>query len=152
MLVKTPLKEKLNKDKGAKPNKRPSARSNGSKKSIRIAGAGNGSTGRVVYGKKRKQEEKKLSLPSIPAWKLIVSAIVIGALGVLYLNHIFATQQLLAEVQQLENQYQKAKRRHEDYRLTYDRMIGPKEIYEKAKKQGFINGGPSDKVITVEGD
>lgn len=147
MLVKTPLKDKHNK--GAKPNKRPAAK-NGSRKN----GNGynkTGNSGRVVYGKKR-HKKKKLSLPSIPAWKLILGAILLGALGVLYLNHVFATQELLAEVQQLENEYQKTKRRHEDYRLTYDRMIGPKEIYEKAKNQGFINGGPANKVITVEGE
>ncbi len=147
MLVKTPLKEKKNTQ--AKPNRRPKAK-NGSKGfSTKANGSGNGS--RVVYGKKR-NNDKKFSLPSISAWKLIVGAIIIGALGLLYLNHVFATQQLLAEVQQIENKYQKAKRRHEDYRLTYDRMIGPKEIYDKAKEQGFINGGPADKVITVEGD
>ncbi|MFH5833910.1 hypothetical protein [Halalkalibaculum sp. DA384] len=144
MLVKTPLKE--NKDRQAKPNKRPSAK-NRSRRPDGTRGSGG-----VVYGKKRKKEEAKLSLPSVAAWKLIVGAIIIGMLGVLYLNHVFATQQLLAEVQQLENEYQKAKRQHEDYRLTYDRMIGPKEIYEKAKDQGFINGGPADKIITVGGE
>ncbi|MDR8393881.1 hypothetical protein NC796_22195 [Aliifodinibius sp. S!AR15-10] len=149
MLVKTPLKEKQNKQ--ARPNKRPEAKQ-GRNRPKSPNGFNSTGNGRVVYGTQRKEEKKKFSLPSVAAWKLIVGAIVIGALGVLYLNHIFATQQLLAEVQQLENQYQKAKRQHEDYRLTYDRMIGPKEIYEKAKNQGFINGGPADQVIIVEGD
>lgn len=139
MLVKTPLQEKQNKQ--AQPNRRPKNPNNRKK-------SANGAA--IRYGTKRKDKDKKLSLPSVPAWKMIIGAVIIGALGILYLNHVFATQQLLTEVQQLENEYQKAKRLHEDYRLTYDRMIGPKEIYEKAKNQGFINGGPADNVITVE--
>ncbi|MDX1637103.1 MAG: hypothetical protein R3281_03970 [Balneolaceae bacterium] len=146
MLVKTPLQEERKGN--TRPNKRPSAK-HGTRRSGKRS-ASNGS-GNVVYGKKRsRKKESSFSLPSLPAWKIILGAIVIGALGVLYLNHVFATRQLLAEVQQLENEYQKAQRRYEDYRLTYDRMIGPKEIYEKAKEQGFVNGGPADKVITVE--
>ena len=144
MLVKTPMQEK--KQKQTKTNRRPAA------KNKRPGTGFNGNGGAdVVYGKKSKKESS-FSLPSVAAWKLIVGAIVIGALGVLYLNHVFATQQLLSEVQQMENEYQKAKSRHEDYRLTYDRMIGPKEIYEKAKEQGFINGGPADNIIIVEED
>lgn len=148
MLVKTPLKEKQAKD--VQPNKRPAAKKSGNRSAKSFKK--NGGSGGVVYGTKRKKEEKQFSLPSFSAWKLILGAIVIGALGVLYLNHVFSTQQLLTEVQQLENEYQRTKRLHENYRLTYDRMIGPKQIYEKAQDQGFINGGPADKVITVEGD
>lgn len=93
-----------------------------------------------------------MSLPDVSAWKVILGAIIIGAIGVLYLNHVFATQKLLQEVQQLEREYNRAQRLNADYRLTYDRMIGPKEIYQNAKELGFINGGPADQVITVEGD
>ncbi|MGD8747975.1 MAG: hypothetical protein PVI44_05865 [Balneolaceae bacterium] len=105
------------------------------------------------YGRRINQdnvEKKKLSLPNIKPWKVIVSAILLGALGVLYLNHVFATQKLLQDVQQLERKYNQAKRLHNDYRLTYDRMIGPAEVYGKAKKKGFVNGGPAEKVIEVE--
>lgn len=75
-----------------------------------------------------------------------------GALGVLYLNHVFATQQLLSEVQQMEQQYNQAQRAHDSYRLQYDRMIGPAEISAKAKELGFINGGPAEKVIEVDAE
>lgn len=100
---------------------------------------------------KTKDENKKgFSLPQLKPWKVILGAIVLGALGILYLNHVFATQELLREVNQLEREYNSVKRVHSDYRLTYDRMIGPADIYEKAKNQGFINGGPAEKVIEVE--
>ncbi|WP_170245687.1 hypothetical protein [Fodinibius salinus] len=108
------------------------------------------------YGKRKQKKQKKkkpsngLSLPTFKPWKVIVGTLVLGMLGMLYLNHVFATQQLLQEVQQLEREYNQVKRMHDNYRLTYDRMIGPSEIYDNAKQAGFINGGPAEKIITVE--
>ncbi len=142
MLIKSPLKKEK-----VQQNKRP--KSNGKKKTIRpngIASKGK-NQGRRINPKK--QKKKRLFL-SIKPWKVILGAVVLGGLGVLYLNHVFATQQLLREVNQLEQEYNQIKRTHSDYRLTYDRMIGPAEIYQKAKNLGFINGGPAEKVIEVE--
>lgn len=144
MLIKSPMK----KDK-VKKNRR--SKSNGKKKSIRpdnrIHSNGYDQGKRI---NQKKKSGKGISLPSIEPWKVILGAVVLGALGILYLNHVFATQQLLREVNQLEREYNRVKRMHSDYRLTYDRMIGPAEIYGKAKNQGFINGGPAEKVIEVE--
>lgn len=144
MLVKSPMKKEK-----VKQNKRRSS-SNGRKKAGR-----NGSkrAQQGSYGKRIGSEEKKsskISIPKVKPWKIIVGVLALGALGIFYLNHVFATQQLLREVQQLEREYNQAKRMHDNYRLTYDRMIGPAEIYENAKKAGFINGGPAEKVIEVE--
>lgn len=146
MLIKSPLKKEK-----VRPNKRKgrngSSKSNGTGKAGLRSSNGN-------YGKRISQKEKKkrISFPELKPWKVILGAITIGALGILYLNHLFATQQLLREVQQLEQEYNQAKRLHSDHRLTYDRMIGPSEIYGKAKELGFINGGPAEKVIEVEAD
>lgn len=137
----------MKKDK-VKPNRRNKS---AGKKQNRRNGSSTSNNGN--YGKRAKSDKekrKKLSLPRIKPWKVIVGAIVIGALGVLYLNHVFATQKLLQDVQKLQRKYNQAKRLHNDYKLKYDRMIGPAEIYQKAKKQGFINGGPAEKVIEVQ--
>lgn len=105
-----------------------------------------------IYGKKISEQEKKkrISLLNLKPWKVITGAIVLGVFGVLYLSHVFATQQLLRDVQQLEREYRQAKRMNDNYRLTYERMTGPAEIYEKAKDRGFINGGPAERVIEVK--
>lgn len=146
MIVKSPLKKKK-----TKPNvrKRPSSqKKNGSSKGL-FTGTMNGNGG--SHGRRIKEKKSsRISLPSLKPWKVILGAFVIGGLGVLYLNHVFATQELLREVQQLEQQYNQAQRMHDDYRLTFDRMIGPAEIYEKAKARGFINSGPAEKIIEVE--
>lgn len=139
MIVKSPLKQKKTK---RNVRKAPSERPNGSSKRFT-----NGSTN---HGKRKSASKKKNSFSGFKPWKIILGAFIIGAIGVLYLSHVFATQQLLREVQQLEREYNQAKRTNDDYRLIYDRMIGPAEIYEKAKGQGFINGGPAEKVIEVQ--
>jgi len=134
MLVKSPSK----KAKKTKPNRRKSS----SKRKKKRQKASN-------YGKRHKKSNSRITLPSVEPWKIILFAIAVGVLGIIYLNHVFATQQLLAEVQKMEQQYQQAKRRHASYRLTYDRMIGPAAIYDKAKAAGFVNGGPAEEVIEV---
>lgn len=137
MHIKSPMKkEKVRQNKRKKADKKKSR----PKETINK----NGSFG------KRKKKKKSSLFSKVEPWKVIMGAVIIGALGVLYLNHVFATQELLREVQQLEREYNQTKRMHSDYRLTYDRMIGPAEIYDKAQNLGFINGGPAEKVIEVE--
>lgn len=122
-----------------------------------FGGSGSSSSGAGAVGPDhgRRVKEKgggAFSLPRVKPWKVILGALVLGGFGVLYLNHVFATQELLREVQNLEREYNQVRRANEDLRLTYDRMIGPAEIYENAKELGFINGGPAEKVIEVERD
>lgn len=144
MLVKSPMQKTK-----VRPNKRKKNKKSKKKKTTKKSTA----SGSTVYGKKVKNANgstSRFSLPKIKPWKVIVGAVVLGLLGMLYLKHVFATQELLREVQQLEREYNQAKRLHSNYRLTYDRMIGPAEIYNKANNRGFINGGPAEKVIEVE--
>jgi len=144
MHIKSPLRKDDVKEN--KRNNGASRKQNGQSTSRRTQ---NGNYGRRIDGDGG-NKKSTFSLPSIKPWKVIVGALVLGALGILYLNHVFATQQLLQEVNQMEREYNRAKRMHSDYRLTYDRLIGPANIYEQAKQQGFINGGPAEKVIEVE--
>ncbi|HKJ34694.1 MAG TPA: hypothetical protein VKA34_22915 [Balneolales bacterium] len=103
-----------------------------------------------VKNGKKKSSEQHLKWSKIQPWKIIVGSIIIGLSGLLYLNHVFETQRLLKEVNHLKQNYTKTKRIYEDRKFTYDRMIGPAEIYSKAKKLGLINGGPADKVIIIK--
>ncbi|MEX0844969.1 MAG: hypothetical protein WD022_06790 [Balneolaceae bacterium] len=92
----------------------------------------------------------KLSIPKVKPWKVIIGSIIIGALGLLYLTHVFATQRLLEDVQTLEAEYNRARAQYDELKLRHDRLIGPAEIYRKAEEQGFVNGGPADKVIIIK--
>ncbi|MEL7833695.1 hypothetical protein [Fodinibius sp. Rm-B-1B1-1] len=136
----------MKKDK-VKQNRRTKKNKNSSRDSNRILINGNNGQ-KKNYGSAK--SKKGLSLPKLKPWKVIVGAIILGALGIIYLNHVFATQELLREVNQLEAEYNRVQRMHTDYKLIYDRMIGPAEIYENAQNAGFINGGPAEKVIEVK--
>lgn len=140
MLVKTPSKPKrLKPNRKVKPKEKPAERAskktNGSAKNHRT---------------KASAAKKEFLFFNIQPWKIIFGVIVAGILGIFYLRHVFATQELLSEVEQLEQQYEQIKRKHDYYKLSYDRMIGPKEIYDKARAAGFIDGGPAEKVIEVK--
>ncbi len=103
------------------------------------------------YGRRiNKEASKKAKLPAFTPWKIILASILIGACGLIYIGHVFSTQQSLIEVQQLENEYNKALRLYNEKRLEYDRMVGPKEIYQQARERGFINAGPADRIIQIE--
>jgi hypothetical protein len=140
MLVKSPMKKKQTKQNRRKVAPKNKTSQNGSSKKSKN------------HGRHVKKGKSKLSLPSMAPWKVIFGVIVIGILGMAYLNHVFATQKLLSEVQQLEQKYNQTQRSYDSYRLEYDRMIGPAEISSQAKGLGFINGGPAEKVIEVEGE
>lgn len=92
----------------------------------------------------------KVTLPAFTPWKIILGCFLIGFCGLVYISHVFSTQEALREVQQLENNFNKTQRIYNEQRLEYDRMIGPKEIYQQARQQGFINAGPADQIITVD--
>ena len=99
---------------------------------------------------KKQRKGRSKSWKNIKPWKVIVGTIVLGLMGILYLTHVFTTQQILRDVEQLERQHQKAKRIYMDRKLIYDRLTGPTFIYPKAKSMGFVNGGPADQIIEVE--
>lgn len=137
MMVQSPLKREQ-----VKPNLRKVPRPDIASPSPSSAKAGKRSAKQGTLA--------RTGFPAIKPGKVILATILIGAFGFAYLTHVFATQRLLQEVQQMEKQYNKARQIHDELKLSYDRMVGPAEIYSKAKEQGFINGGPADKVIVIE--
>jgi hypothetical protein len=105
------------------------------------------------YGKRINKDakgKKDKGLPALTPWKVILASFLIGICGIIYISHVFEMQNTLREVQQLENNYNKAKRLHAEKRLAYDRMVGPKEIYQNAREQGFINAGPADNILILK--
>jgi len=87
---------------------------------------------------------------SISSGKVILLSLLVGIAGLIYLNHVFAVQKSYKEVLQLQREYEKVKRLYADRKFTYDRMIGPAEVYERAKKLGLQDGGPAEGIIYIE--
>lgn len=114
--------------------------------------SGNGKANSAPGDKKSgyRKVKNKVSIPKFKPWKIILGSVIIGILGFAYLTHVFSTQRLLEEVQFLEAEYNRSRAQFDELKLRYDRMVGPADIYEKAEAQGFINGGPADKVIVIK--
>lgn len=107
-----------------------------------------------VVGKKSRSVEQ-IPTPTKPktqtkTWKIILSIIAFGALGAMYLGHVFETQAILKEVTVLQREFDKVKRLRSDRRLMYQKMTGPAEVYAKAKELGLVNGGANDPVLEIE--
>ena len=111
--------------------------------------SGSSHNGNRIPGQ-RKNSTKPPKANSVKVWKIIFTVLVLGVFGVFYLNHIFATQQILEEVNRLEREYKEAQIIHNDRKLLYERLTGPTYIYPKAKELGFINGGPAEKVLELD--
>ncbi len=150
MYVNTPIK------KSASKNKRHSNRPNGVIAKSRYqqgkGGVFSPDTGKnaVSYAREPEKKRKIPEFSNIKPWKVIVGSILFGIAGLLYLNHVFYTQRLLGEVQQLQKKYEQTQRIYNDRKFTYDKMIGPTAIYSKARKLGMITGGPTDHVIIID--
>lgn len=103
-----------------------------------------------IYGRRSVNTPQKRKLPVFTPWKVALASFLIGICGILYIGHVFNTQQALLEVNQLENEFNKAQRIYNEKRLTFDRLTGPKEIYQQARLSGFVNAGPADQVIIIQ--
>lgn len=135
MIVQSPLKKR-----DIRPNFR------------KVPTPGKTSTGQKSRknGSKTGIGNSKIGIPKVKPWKVIIGSIILGILGLMYLTHVFSTQRLLQEVQQLEAEYNRSRAQYDELKLQYDRMVGPAEIYRKAEEQGFVNGGPADNIIIIK--
>ena len=83
---------------------------------------------------------------------MILWSLGVGLLGFLYIGYQYGTQRTLMEVRGLEKSYRQSLLEVQDLQMQLDRMTGPKEIYQKAREQGFVNAGTDHRVLRVEGD
>ena len=88
-----------------------------------------------------------IKLSAFKPAKIIAFTLVAAIFGFIYLTHVFATQELLGQVQQLQREYEQTQQVHDELKLRHDRMTGPANIYRKARELGFINAGPADQIL-----
>lgn len=148
MYVKSPLKKS-----NLKANRRGISKEKPAERKRRNVFTNGNYTGgsTTSHGKRaNKSSGKRSKMPVFTPWKVILGTLLFGVLGILYIGHVFKTQQAYQEVQHLQNEFNKTKRLYDEKRLSYDRLVGPKEIYQKAREQGFVNGGPADEILHLK--
>lgn len=88
--------------------------------------------------REKEQTRKTLSLNVIGLGGLI------ALFGLLYIQHGYQMEARLEQIQELERQQRILLRAVEEQRLIYDRLTGPKEVYQRAQTAGFIPSNPAD--------
>jgi hypothetical protein len=118
---------------------------------VKVGGNGYRHGGNGIKANRRRNESApKLRKKGPSAGKLILWSLIIGVLGYGYITHVFATQKLYTEVNDLRRQYENVQANHAAGALTFDRMTGPAEVYRRARDLGFIDPGPADHVIIID--
>lgn len=90
----------------------------------------------------------KKFVSSITPAKMILGSLIIGVLGYFYISHVFYMQRLHAEVLQLRSQFEQVRLDQHNTQLTYERLTGPADVYQRARQIGLIDGGPADNLLT----
>lgn len=78
-----------------------------------------------------------------------LALLVIAALFTGYINHVYATQELAAEVQQARKENARLHLKLNRLRGAFDRATGPAVIYERAQALGLEEGIAYGPTITV---
>jgi len=84
------------------------------------------------------------------SWKLLGGIILVGVAGLFYLNHVFQTQAILAEVGRLEKEFERARRINADRKQQYEQLTGPTQVQQRALDRGFIHGGSAEGMIVIK--
>jgi hypothetical protein len=74
----------------------------------------------------------------------------VAAAFTLYVGHVHATQDLLAEVQLLRKDNVRLHMQHNRLKGEFDRRAGPAGLYERARALGLEEGIAYGPTITVE--
>ena len=86
-------------------------------------------------------------IASVTPAKMIIGSLIIGVLGYFYISHVFYMQRLHAEVLQLRSVHAQVRLDQHNTQLTYERMTGPADVYQRARQIGLIDGGPADNLL-----
>lgn len=89
----------------------------------------------------------KKFIESVTPAKMIIGSLIIGVLGYFYISHVFYMQRLHAEVLRLRSVHAQVRLDQLNTQLTYERMTGPADVYQRARQIGLIDGGPADNLL-----
>lgn len=90
------------------------------------------------------------ALDQISTAKFALLILSVAAAFTLYVGHVHATQEALADVQQLRRENLRLHMQANRLQGEYDRLIGPSEIYERAFKLGLVEGVDYGATLTLD--
>lgn len=101
---------------------------------------------------RQKREAKPGLVDGVPTFRFAVLLVLTCALFTLYVGHVYATQELAAEVQQLQKEKLRLVLKHNRLRGEFDRMTAPSVILDRAADLGLEPGTEYGPTILVGQD
>lgn len=89
------------------------------------------------------------AIASITPFRMIAATLLLGVFGYMYISHVFYMQKLHTEVNNLRTEYEQVRIDQHNTQLTYERLTGPSDVYQRARQIGLIDGGPADKILNL---
>lgn len=97
----------------------------------------------------------RLVIERISTFRFVLMMLVAVTLFTLYVGHVHATQELLADVQEMRRENLRLHLKYNRVKGEFDRITGPQVIYERARALGLEEGfayGPSIRPVMVAGE
>ena len=88
--------------------------------------------------RKARRDTRHPLLERVSTTRFAVLIVGIAVLITLYVGHVHATQDLLAEVQQQRRENLRLHLKHNRLKGEFDRMVGPAVIYYRARTLGLV--------------
>jgi len=76
----------------------------------------------------------------------------IAAVFTLYVGHVYATQDVLVELQQMRRENLRLHLKHNQLKSAFDRATGPSVVYQRAWAMGLEDGIEYGPTIEIEGE
>ena len=89
-------------------------------------------------------------LDAVPSTRFVVFLLAIAAIFTLYVGHVHASQDVLADLQELRHDNLHLHLKYNQLKGDFDRLTGPAAVYEKARAMGFVEGYEYGPTIQVE--
>ncbi len=98
---------------------------------------------------RRAKAPKRGLVEGVPTLRFALYVVLACALLTLYVGHVYATQALAAEVQQLERENHRLVLKHNRLRGEFDRMTSPSVILNRAEALGLDTGSAYGPTISL---
>lgn len=126
-----------------------------------VAGSGDGADVRGVTpgwddlltdnrSKKVSLKTKEGRLAAMSTARVALGILAVAGLFTLYVGHIYATQDVLTDVQRLEKENMELELKKNQLSSAWDRATAPAVIHKRAPELGLIEGVPQGETIIVE--
>lgn len=98
---------------------------------------------------RRAKAPKRGLVEGVPTLRFALFMVVVCALFTLYVGHVYATQALAVEVQQLQRENHRLVLKHNRLRGEFDRMTSPSVILHRAEALGLESGSAYGPTISL---